>query len=206
MQPHAPSAAAGYTERIAFVVELAEHLHAYGTTAQRLEGAIESVAKKLELECEPWVNPTGMILAFSDPARAAGESDTTRVIRLGLGDTDLYKLCEADRIAEDVMAGRLGIAEGRAALQVLECGASLRGRVMQVLGFGLASGAVAGLLQLPWLDIATSALIGLVIGLLDQAASRRPRLQEASDAVAGLVAGGIAIAPAWSRRSTSRPW
>ena len=82
--------ATGYTERIAFVVELAEHLHAYGTTAQRLEGAIESVGKRLGLECEPWVNPTGMILAFSDPSRPAGESDTTRVIRVGLGDKDLY--------------------------------------------------------------------------------------------------------------------
>ena len=44
---------ASYTERIAFVVELAMHLHAYGTTTQRLEGAIVAVAKQLSLECEP---------------------------------------------------------------------------------------------------------------------------------------------------------
>ena len=30
-----------YTERIAFVVDLARHLHAYGTTSQRMEAAIE---------------------------------------------------------------------------------------------------------------------------------------------------------------------
>ena len=30
---------ASYTERIAFVVDMAMHLHAYGTTTQRLEGA-----------------------------------------------------------------------------------------------------------------------------------------------------------------------
>ena len=58
---------ATYTERIAFVVDLARHLHAYGTTSQRMEGAIESVARKLALECQPWSNPTGIILAFSDP-------------------------------------------------------------------------------------------------------------------------------------------
>ena len=157
-------AEAGYTERIAFVVELAQHLHAYGTTAQRLEGAIESVTRRLSLACEPWANPTGMILAFSDPARPAGESDTTRVIRLGLGDTDLYKLCEADRIAEDVMAGRLDIPAGRAALRALDRPASKRGKAMQVLGFALASAAVAGLLRLPWLDIGTAGAIGLLIG------------------------------------------
>ena len=33
-----------YAERLEFVVELAGHLHAYGTTVQRLEGAIELVA------------------------------------------------------------------------------------------------------------------------------------------------------------------
>ena len=187
-------AEAGYTERIAFVVELAQHLHAYGTTAQRLEGAIESVTRRLSLACEPWANPTGMILAFSDPARPAGESDTTRVIRLGLGDTDLYKLCEADRIAEDVMAGRLDIPAGRAALRALDRPASRRGKAMQVLGFALASAAVAGLLRLPWLDIGTAGAIGLLIGLLDIAAHTRPRLQEAFEAIAGLLAGGVAIA------------
>src|SRR5690606_19967096 len=98
-----PLSESTYTERIAFVVDLARHLHAYGTTSQRMEAASESVARKLALECEPWSNPTGIILAFSDPARPAGESDTTRVIRPGLGDTNLRKLCEADRIAEDVI-------------------------------------------------------------------------------------------------------
>lgn len=186
-------AATSYAERIAFVVELADHLHAYGTTAQRLEGAIESVAKKIGLECEPWVNPTGMILAFSDPQQPAGVSDTTRVLRLGLGDTDLYKLCEVDRIAEDVMAGRMQIPAGRDALRALARRTGWRGRAMQVVGFGLASAAVAGLLRLPWLDIGTAGVIGLLIGLIDFAAQKRPRLQEAADAVSGLVAGAVAI-------------
>ncbi len=183
----------GYVERIAFVVDLAERLHAYGTTVQRLEGAIESVAKRLGLECEPWVNPTGMILAFSDPSRPAGMSDTTRVVRFDSGDTDLYRLCEADRIAEAVMAGTMEVPAGRAALRELMRGNRWRGRVVQVLGFGLASAAVAGLLQLPWLDVGTAGVIGLMIGLLDAAAQSRPRLSEAFEAIAGLVAGTVAI-------------
>lgn len=183
---------AGYLERIAFVVDLAARLHAYGTTVQRLEGAIESVARRLGLECEPWVNPTGMILAFSDPSRP-GVSDTTRVVRLGSGDTDLYRLCEADRIAEEVMAGTLQIPDGRAALRELMRGVGWRGRVVQVLAFGLASAAVAGLLRLPWLDVGTAGVIGLMIGLLDAAAQSRPRLSEAFEAIAGLLAGTVAI-------------
>lgn len=182
-----------YAARIAFVVELAEHLHAYGTTAQRLEGALMAVAQKLGLDCEPWINPTGMVLSFSDPMRPPGDSDTTRVIRMPPGDTDLYKLCEADRIAEDVLAGRMGLAEGHAALRALDRRATRRANAMQVLGFGLAAASVGGLLKLPWIDIATAGVIGLVIGLLELVSRTRPRLKEAADAIEAMVAAAIAI-------------
>ena len=186
----------GYAARIAFMVELAERLHAYGTTAQRLEGAINAVAQKLHLGCEPWSNPTGMILTFSDPDRAPGESDTTRVIRLPPGETDLYKLCESDRIAEDVMAGRMDLASGHAALLALDRPRSARWNAMQVFGFGLAAAAVAGLLRLPWLDIATAGGTGLLIGLLELAKGAWPQLKEAGDALAALLAACVAIAVA----------
>ena len=187
---------ASYAARIAFMVELAERLHAYGTTAQRLEGAIDAVASKLHLDCEPWSNPTGMILTFSDPERPPGESDTTRVIRLPPGETDLYKLCEADRIAEEVMAGRLDLASGHVALSALDRPRSAMWNLMQVLAFGLASTAVAGLLRLPWLDIATAGGTGLLIGLLELAKGRQPQLKEAGDALAALLAAFVAIAVA----------
>ena len=187
---------ATYAARIAFMVELAERLHAYGTTAQRLEGAINAVASKLHLGCEPWSNPTGMILTFSDPERPPGESDTTRVIRLPPGETDLYKLCEADRIAEDVMAGRLDLASGHVALLALDRPRSANWDAMQVVAFGLASAAVAGLLRLPWLDIATAGGTGLLIGLLELAKGRHLQLKETGDAMAALLAAFVAIAVA----------
>ena len=191
-----PSTAGDYAARIAFVVELAEHLHAYGTTAQRLEGAINAVATSLLLDCEPMSNPTGLILTFSDPLRPLGLSDITRVIRLPPGDTNLAKLCEADRIAEEVMAGRLDIAAGHAALRALERPPTRRGNAAQVIGFGLAAAAIAGLLRLPWLDIATAGATGLLIGLLELATRGRPQLREAGEALSALAAGFVAIAVA----------
>lgn len=188
--------AGDYAARIAFVVELAEHLHAYGTTAQRLEGALNAVATALRLDCEPMSNPTGLILTFSDPLRPLGLSDITRVIRLPPGDTDLAKLCEADRIAEEVMAGRLDIAAGHAALRALERPPTRRGNVAQVVGYGLAAAAIAGLLRLPWLDIATAGATGLLIGLLELATRGRPQLREAGEALSALAAGFVAIAVA----------
>ena len=182
-----------YAARIAFVVELAEHLHAYGTTAPRLEAALEMVAQKLGLECEPWTNPTGMILSFSDPMRPPGDSDTTRVIRTVPGENDLGRLCDVDRIAEDVVAGRMGLAEGHAALRALDRPLTRRQNVVQVFAFALVAAGVAGLLRLPWIDIATASTIGLVIGTLHAAARTRPRLREAGDALSAMIAALIAI-------------
>jgi uncharacterized membrane protein YjjP (DUF1212 family) len=181
-------ASIGFTERVAFLVELAERLHRYGTTAQRLEGAITAVSRQLHVACEPWSNPTGMILTFSDPTRPEEESEITRVIRLPLGDTDLYRLAETDRIAEEVMAGRLGLQQAHGLMSALDRPPGGRWRTMQVLGFGLAAVAIAGLLRLPWLDIAVAGLNGLMIGGLIDYAADKPRLREAADAIAAMLA------------------
>jgi uncharacterized membrane protein YjjP (DUF1212 family) len=138
-------------------------------------------------------NPTGMVLSFSDPRRPPGETDTTRVIRMPPGDTDLAKLCEADRIAEEVVAGRLGIAEGHAALRALEAPPTRRGNVAMVLGFGLAAAGIGGLLRLPWLDIATAGAAGVLIGLLELGSRGRPQMREAGEALSALAAGFVAI-------------
>ena len=186
-----------YAARIAFVVELAEHLHAYGTTAQRVEGAVIGVAQQLGLECEPRVSPTGMLLSFSDPQCPPGESDTTRVLRMGLGEVDLYKLSEADRIAEEVLAGALDLSEGHAALLDLDRRRPGRGgKILLALGFALIAAGVAGLWRLPWLDIGTAAGIGLLVGLLDMLTRTGDRLKEAFEAIAGMVAAAAAIAVA----------
>ncbi|KAF1708895.1 hypothetical protein CSC70_12420 [Pseudoxanthomonas kalamensis DSM 18571] len=188
---------ATYAQRIAFVCEIAARLHTYGTTAQRLEGAVEVLSRRLGLDCEPWSNPTGVILSFSDPARPLGLSDTTRVIRLAPGENDLYKLGEADRIAEAVAVGEMSVAEGHTALRALDRPHSRRWRLVQLGAFALASAAVAGLWRLPWLDIATASLIGLVIGLFAQITERRPQLKEASDAISALLAGLLAVLVAY---------
>ncbi len=184
---------ATYAQRIAFVCEIAGRLHSYGTTAQRLEGALITLSTRLNLECEPWSNPTGLILSFSDPAKPLGMSDTTRVIRLAPGENDLRKLVEADLIAEAVAGGEMSIAQGHTALRAMDRKPSLRFRAIQLFAFGLASGAVAGLWRLPWIDIAAATLIGLLIGLMLQLTDQRPRLKEASDALAALLAGLVAV-------------
>jgi uncharacterized membrane protein YjjP (DUF1212 family) len=179
---------ASFAERVAFVIEMAKRLHRYGTTAQRLEGALTAVSNRLNLACEPWSNPTGMILTFSDPQRREGDTDTTHVLRLPLGETDLHRLSETDRISDDVLAGTLDLVQAHAAMAALDKPMRRYDRAAEVFAYGLAATAIAGLLRLPWLDIGVAGVNGLLIGFLVEFTTVRPRLKEALEAIAGMLA------------------
>lgn len=187
-RPSAPAHAAPFADRVAFVIELAKRLHIYGTTAQRLEGAVVAVARRLGLRCQPWSNPTGMILSFSDSATTSVLNDATQVIRLEPGGVDLRKLCAADAIAEDVMSGRSDLYAGAAALKALDPPLDRRSLALETLCYGLSGASVAGLFRLDWADIVCSGLVGIVIGLVHLLGIGRPRVQEAEEALAALVA------------------
>lgn len=186
---------ASFGARAGFLVDLARRLHAYGTTAQRLEGALAAVARRLRVDCEVWSNPTGIILSFSDPARGA-LTDVTRVIRLEPGETDLRKLAAADAIAEDVLAGRRDPEAGSAALKALDRRPGRRAQILTAISFGLAAASVAGILRAGWFDIAAAAAIGGVIGIFYVLAAKRPRLSDALEALAALIATLLAAAAA----------
>jgi len=183
--------AASHEARVAFVAELAARLHNYGTSAQRLEGAIDAVSRRLGMDCEAWSNPTGLILSFSDPQHPE-RTDIVRVIRLEPGEINLGRMAAADAIAEDVMAGRRDLASGHQALIALDRPASSLGQVLTAFSFGLSAASVAGLLRTGWADIATAAVIGWVIGALHVLGGKRPRLSEAMEALSALIATFLA--------------
>jgi uncharacterized membrane protein YjjP (DUF1212 family) len=194
--PATRDSTAPYMARVDFLVELARRLHMYGTSAQRLEGAVSQVAQRLQVEAEVWSNPTGLILSFADPERGPGYP-LTRVIRLEPGQENLGRLAAADGIAEDVLAGRRHIADGLVAMRALD-GPDTRFRwAVTVLSFGLASASVTGLMRNPgWADLVTAATLGILIGVLTEASQSSPRWADAYEAVSAFLATLIATAVA----------
>ena len=187
---------APYLVRIDFLVELARRLHMYGTSAQRLEGAVTQVARSLSIEADVWSNPTGMILSFPDPERGPAYS-MTRVIRLEPGEENLGQLAAADGIAEDVLSGRRHLVDGLAAMRALDRPRAPFAALWTVLAFGLASASVTGLLpHTGWADLVTAALLGCGIGLLSEISHGRPRLDHAHEALAAFLVTLIATAMA----------
>jgi uncharacterized membrane protein YjjP (DUF1212 family) len=189
-----PASTDTFLARSEFVIELTRRLHAYGTTAPRLEGAIVKVARTLGLRCEVWSNPTGIIISFGGGLGPEGGPENTRVLRLEPGDVDLRKLCRTDAIAEEVLAGTLDLSAGMAALRALDRPPSRKAIALTVFSFGLTSASVAAILRTGLADIVVAGLIGWLIGALSMLAVGRPRLSEALDAVSALLATLIAAA------------
>lgn len=192
-RPTAGGNAATLDDRAAFIIELARRLHIAGVTAARLEGAVLSTARALDLSCEIWAAPTGLLLSLGDARNPAGPQHT-RVLRLEPHEPDLSDLVALDEVAEAVIAGGVGVAAATERLRALDRVPARAELAWQVLAFGLAAAAVAGLLRTAWVDIVVAGGLGLLIGGIAVASRTRPHLGAASEAVAALVATVLATA------------
>ena len=181
------------TARMQFVVEIARRLHQYGTSAPRLEDAIDSVSARLQLNCHSLSTPTSILFSFSDRARGDDAlAEHTQVIRVSPGQDDLRNLSAVNEIADRVVDGGLDIEEGYRRLRAIRDTPTPRRHAFEVLSYGLASAAVAAILNSTWADMAVAGTIGTVVGILVALCERRPRLRPSLEAISALLATLIA--------------
>jgi len=186
--PHTSSAATA-NKRMAFVIEIARRLHEYGTSAQRLEDAIDSVSARLHLNCHSLSTPTSILFSFTD--RASGDdalAELTQVIRVAPGQDDLRNLSAVNEIADRVIDGDLDIDTGFHLLRAIRSEPSPERYLLEVFAYGIAAASVAAILNCGWADLATAFGIGTFVGALAFACERRPRLRPSLEAMSALIA------------------
>jgi uncharacterized membrane protein YjjP (DUF1212 family) len=181
--------------RMAFLLELARRLHQYGTSAPRLEMAVAGAAQRLGLNADVWSSPTAIIISFADLAQGEeGLAQVTQVVRLPPGEVNLERLCRADEIADEVMAGAMDLREGFRLLRALGLPDTRREQLGSIASYGLSAASIAALfLHSSWLDLVVAAVTGMLIGWITVLAGTRPRLAVASDAICAMVATTVAI-------------
>ena len=179
-------------DRAQFITDFARRLHLAGVSAQRLEGAVASTAKSIGVDCQIWSSPTGILLSIGEPGNAA--TQVTRVLRLEPANPDLADLVALDRIAEDVVAGKVGIVEASGKLRALDRVPDREDKAWTVVAFGLAAAAVAGLLRTSWADIGVAGSLGLLTGAIAVAARSRPHVSPAVEAIAAIVVTVLTLA------------
>jgi len=173
--------------RMAFVVALARRLHQYGTSAPRLEEAIDSVSARLGLSCQPLSTPTSILFSFT-AAHGGGLAELTQVVRIAPGQDDLRNLCAVNEIADRVTDGAIGVEEGFRQLGQISDRLTPRRRALEVVSYGIAAGTVAAILHSSAVDVLAAGGIGTVVGVLALSCDRRPRLRPALEAICALFA------------------
>jgi len=180
---------AEFEARVRFISELAKRLHQYGTSAPRLESAIDSVSVRLGLHCNSLSTPTSIILSFGSADDGPDALPRfTQVLRVEPGEVNLRRLSETDEIAERVFEGQLEVDQGLKLLQNLRAGLSRKGESLQVLCFAIASTTVSVLLGGSIADVAASTGLGFLIGLLSALAGRKEGFAPSFELVAAFVA------------------
>jgi len=181
-------------KRMAFVVEMARRLHQFGTSAPRLEDAIDRVSARLHLDCQSLSTPTSILFSFTDRAKDNGAvlAELTQVIRVSPGQEDLRNLSAVNEIADRVIDGQLDIDDGFRQLHAIHDRPSRQRATMEIAAYGIAAASLAAILNCAWSDLAAAFIIGAVVGALAVTSERRPRLRPSLEALSALLATFIA--------------
>jgi uncharacterized membrane protein YjjP (DUF1212 family) len=179
--------------RMQFVVEIARRLHQYGTSAPRLEDAIDAVSARLGLSCHSLSTPTSILFSFTASGSETNAlAEVTQVIRVAPGADDLRNLAQVNEIADRVTDGSMGIAEGFRRLSEIRDRPSRLRRVLETFSYGVAATAVAAVLESSGADLVASGVIGTLVGTVSVMAESRRLLKPAVEALCALIATFLA--------------
>ena len=166
-----------------FVLRLARALHTSGMPSHQVEDILGAVAARLRIPMQFFATPTA-IMVSSGPF----EDEQVHLMRVEPGEQDLGRLGAVFSIARSVLRAELTPAEGIAKLDEAEQYPRRYGPVVSVLAMALSSAAAARFLAGGAREVATAAVIGLVIGLLAEVAGKFRAVGRMFEPVAALVA------------------
>lgn len=175
-------------DEISFVLRLARALHSYGVPAHRLEDVLDSAARKLGLEGQFFSTPTSIFAGFGPQDR-----QHTFLIRVEPGGVDLGKLAELDAVAVRVLREKLPPSAGSALIDEIIAAPARYGGRLTTLAYGLASAAASRFLGGGLKEIALSAALGLLIGVLMTLTGERPGLRRVFEPLAAFLVTVLAV-------------
>src|SRR5258706_6648496 len=122
----------------AFLLRLGRAFHAMGYPSHRIEEMLGDAAERLGLVGQFFTTPTSIFAAFG-----AQDQQRTFLVRVEPGDLHLERLGRVQKLAQDVLAGRIPPRDGLAALDALEREPPRWGAGISTLAFGIAGCSAA---------------------------------------------------------------
>ncbi len=175
-----------HDSRIIFAIRLAQALHRFGTPTHRLEETMGNVMGRIGLTGRFFSMPTGIFASFGAP-----EERNTSLIRVTTADVDLEKLCELDKLGDQVIDGEIDVAEGtRRIEEIIDSPARWRTGHM-LAAFAFSSATAARFFNGGWREVLVAAIIGLAIGTVVSEIGRRESTRQISPIVAAALASAL---------------
>ena len=168
---------------VRFTVRLAWALHRYGAPAHRLEEVMRRMVDRVGLPGQFFSMPTAFIAAFGP-----WDDQRTFLVRIDPGDVDLQKQVLLDEVAEAVANGTTDPDAGVLRIDKIVAAPPRYGAVVTTLCFGVASGAAARFFGGGWREVAASAIVGTVVGVLALLLGRTPHTSRVFEPVAAVAA------------------
>ncbi len=182
-----PDSARGPAASVAFLVELGRALHEYGTSAPRLEGAMQMVAARLGIETRIYSTPTAILLGFG-PAHEG----RTALIRVEPGDLDLEKMALLYEVAVGAADGTITPREGSRRIAAIVARKPRWPSWLTVTCHGTSAAAAAIFFSGTPREVAMAAAIGLLVGLVGLLPSRWPRTSGVVAHLSAAIASAVA--------------
>jgi uncharacterized membrane protein YjjP (DUF1212 family) len=147
-------------------MRIGQALHATGYAAHRIETVMERLALQLGLQGQFFATPTSIFAAFGPLER-----QRTHLLRVGAASDDLGRLADLDEVVGRVMRGELAPADGSAQIDRIMLAPPRYPPLLTVLAYALLSASGARFLGGGLREILAGALVGLMVGLLEQLAA-----------------------------------
>lgn len=173
-------------QRLMLVTDLSVALHRAGVPSYRLEGVVVDVANGLGLQVQVLALPTALTVASG-----AGEASRVQLRRVEPADPDLAKLVALDELANALSRGALSVGEGRATLEAIGRQGPHWPVPVDIVAWGMASGAAAVLFGGHATDVWVSAALGVAISGLVVVLTTRPAMLRAAGMLAALSVAAV---------------
>ncbi|MGL1956447.1 MAG: threonine/serine exporter family protein [Colwellia sp.] len=172
-----------------FIIRLGKALHKLGSTANRLEDNLLSIANFLDIRASFIITPTALTFILSDDE---DDQQYNHLVRVSPGEIDLGSLARIDELVDELINGKRTLEQALERLHDVNNKPPPYGVLLTFLAFGSSSGAFAMLMHTSWHDVFWSTMLGFVVFGFVVWAERSPRVTEMLEPIAALTTSMLA--------------
>ncbi|MFT7618475.1 MAG: uncharacterized membrane protein YjjP (DUF1212 family) [Planctomycetota bacterium] len=169
-----------------FLCTLAEALHVYGTSADRLEDALHMCAARLGLDAQFFALPTCINVSVN--TRRGAES---RMIRVEYCELNLDKLDRVDNVMKKLLRGEIGPDTAISKIRDIRAARSCYPDSLRIVGFAIAASLVARLFDGGSREVVLTAITSLLVGATSCFLSGRARFRPLANVFSAALASVV---------------